>query len=220
MEHESIDEECVARVRAGDLASFERLMRRHNQRLFRAARAVLGADAEAEDVVQDAYVRAYTALDTYRPGNFGGWVLTIVLNEARSRKRKALRRQTLLRERDPLVDASPAEPQQSDPEGELAGRQLRRVVEQAIDTLPEDQRLVFVLRELEQLSTRETAALTGSTDTAVRSRLHRGKAALRVVLSERIGRELADAFSFAGARCDRIVAGVQARLQRLRSLTH
>ncbi len=216
----AIDDQWVVRVQQGDLAAFEQLMRRHNQRLFRAARAVLGNDAEAEDVVQDAYVRAYSALESYRPGGFGAWVLTIVLNEARTRRRKLARREALLREREPLGILEDAGPRPSDPEGLLAGQELRRVLERAIDQLPADQRLVFVLRELEQLSTRETATVVGSSEVAVRTRLHRGKASLREMLSAQIGRDLAEAFSFAGARCDRIVAAVLERLQRRPDLAH
>lgn len=222
MKLETTDDQRVARVLDGDAGSFEPLMRRHNQRLFRAARAVLGSDAEAEDVVQDAYVRAYSALQGYRPGNFGGWMLTIVVNEARTRRRTSLRRESLLRDRTPVV--GPAAPTPSspatDPENLASDLQLRRLIESAIDTLPEDQRIVLVLRELEQLSTRETAEAVGITEVSVRTRLHRGKAALREVLSDRIGRELAEAFSFAGSRCDRIVAAVLDRLQRSAGFAH
>lgn len=222
MNLETTDDQWVARVLKGEAASFEPLMRRHNQRLFRAARAVLGSDAEAEDVVQDAYIRAYSVLQGYRPGNFGGWMLTIVVNEARTRRRTSLRRETLLRSRGPLTGpaAAPSHSRATDPEGLASDLQLRRLIESAIDTLPEDQRIVLVLRELEQLSTRETADAVGITEVAVRTRLHRGKAALREVLSDRIGRELADAFSFAGSRCDRIVAAVLDRLQRSHWFTH
>lgn len=222
MKLETTDDQRVARVLDGDPGSFEPLMRRHNQRLFRAARAVLGSDAEAEDVVQDAYVRAYSALQGYQPGNFGGWMLTIVVNEARTRRRTSLRRESLLRERTPSI--GPAAPTPSspatDPENLASDLQLRRLIESAIDTLPEDQRIVLVLRELEQLSTRETAEAVGITEVSVRTRLHRGKAALREVLSDRIGRELAEAFSFAGSRCDRIVAAVLDRLQRSAGFAH
>lgn len=222
MKLETTDDQWVARVLEGDAGSFEPLMRRHNQRLFRAARAVLGNDAEAEDVVQDAYVRAYSVLQGYRPGNFGGWMLTIVVNEARTRRRTSLRREGLLRERSPAAGPAASSPPgpATDPENLVADRQLRHLIECAIDTLPEDQRIVLVLRELEQLSTRETAEAVGITDVAVRTRLHRGKAALREVLSTRIGEELAEAFSFAGSRCDRIVAAVHDRLQRCDGFAH
>lgn len=217
---QSIDDECVVRVLGGDMASFEHLMRRHNQRLFRAARAVVGDDAEAEDVVQDAYTRAYLALDRYRPGSFGGWVLTIVLNEARTRRRRLARREALLREREPLQATEPNVEGFDGPEGAVASQQLRQVLERAIDALPEEHRIVFVLRELEQLSTRETAEQVECSEAAVRTRLHRGKAALRELLSEQIGRGLADAFSFAGARCDRIVSNVLAKLKRHAVIAH
>ena len=219
---ETSDEQWVIRVLEGEAASFEPLMRRHNQRLFRAARAVLGSDAEAEDVVQEAYIRAYSVLGRYQPGNFGGWMLSIVVNEARTRRRTASRRETLLRERTGAQGAPivPSPSPTSNPETLASDLQLRRLIESAIDTLPEDQRIVLVLRELEQLSTRETAEAVGVTEVAVRSRLHRGKAALREVLSARVGRELAEAFSFAGSRCDRIVAAVLDRLQRSAEFAH
>jgi RNA polymerase sigma-70 factor, ECF subfamily len=212
--HASEDDELVTRTRNGDLHAFATLMRRHNQRLYRAARAIVGTDEEAEDVLQEGYLRAFTALPRYRPGSFAGWMLAIVVNEARGRLRRRLTGDRVLEREGTSVEPPPGV------DAVYASHHLRGVIEDALDRLSPQHRIVFVLRELEQMSTRETAVSLDLSETAVKTRLSRAKASLRVLLSDRIAEELADAYGFAGARCDRIVAGVLERLQRSHGLAH
>lgn len=202
------DETVVEEVRQGDAARFEVLMRRHNQRLFRTARAILRDDAEAEDAVQQAYVSAYTNLGQFRgDARFSTWLTRIAVHESLRRLRKHGRMAGL-----ELVEAANdgllgAPPTQS-PEDGAAGGELRALLEEAIDHLPESYRIVFVMRDVEELSTRETAECLELTEEAVRVRLHRARRALREWLYERTDTLTAEAFHFAGARCDRIVAAV------------
>jgi RNA polymerase sigma-70 factor, ECF subfamily len=199
------DAEVVARVLAGDAALFEILMRRHNQRLFRVARSVVTDDAEAEDVLQEAWVRAFHALDGWRgEASVATWLARITLHEALGSVRRARR----------LVvvegGGEPPEPpdRSSAPERSAENRELRGALRAALDQLPEPLRVVFVLREVEGLSGQETADLLDISPENARVRLHRAKADLRRRLDERLGREVRRLYLFDGARCDRIVAGV------------
>ncbi|MCA9672895.1 MAG: RNA polymerase sigma factor [Myxococcales bacterium] len=213
------DAEIVERVRAGDRELFEVLMRRYNQRLFRVARAVLGDDARAEEAVQEAYLRAYTQLAQLASGAaFGAWVTRITVREACTRRRRDAREASVEAERAERIAADADAPiplhrtLARDPETAAAQRQLRQVLETAIEELPEGAREVFVLRELEELSSAETAECLGITDSAVRVRLHRARAHLRAVIEREIGVACKDIFAFAGARCDRIVRAVLAMI--------
>ena len=204
------DEEVVARVLEGDISLFEILMRRYNQRLFRVARGILADDAEAEDVMQDAYVRAFRELAGFRgEARFATWLTRIACHEALARARKRRR----------LVPISPAggEPpdppsQASSPERELENRELQAVLRDAVEVLPDPLRAVFCLREVEGLSTEEAADALGLTVENVRVRLHRAKRSLRQTLDGRIGREVRRLYLFDGPRRDRVVEGVFARL--------
>src|SRR5262249_43859757 len=168
------DDAVVARVLAGDPASFEVLMRRYNQRVFRAARSLLRDEAEAEDVVQDAWVRAYTHLGQFMGrASFATWVTRIPIHEAPARRRYRVRHQPL----DEHADALPAPTRQ--PEQELGARQVAGAVELAIDALPARYRMAFVLRDLEGLSTAETAACLEVPAATVKTRLHRARSLLR-----------------------------------------
>ena len=202
------DEEVVARVLAGDTSLFEILMRRYNQRLFRVARGILTEDAEAEDVVQETYVRAFRELATFRgEARFSTWLTRIACHEALARARKRRR----------LVSISGGEPPDPPtdalgPEREVENRELHTVLREAVEVLPEPLRTVFCLREIEGLSTEETADALGLSIENVRVRLHRAKRSLRQKLDERIGREVRRLYLFDGPRCDRMVEAVFARL--------
>ncbi|HSK76314.1 MAG TPA: RNA polymerase sigma factor [Thermoanaerobaculia bacterium] len=203
------DEEVIERVLAGDTSLFEILMRRYNQRIFRVARAILADDAEAEDVMQEAYVRVFRELANFRgEARFSTWLTRIACHEALARARK---RRRLV----PIAGGEPPEPPSPDssgPERELANRELHTVLREAVELLPDPLRTVFCLREVEGLSTEETAGALGLTVENVRVRLHRAKRSLRGTLDERIGREVRRLYLFDGPHCDRVVEGVFARL--------
>lgn len=209
---DATDEAVVQQVLAGDLDRFEVLIRRHNQRLFRTARAIVRDDGEAEDVVQHAYLAAYAALASFRgESRFSTWLTRIVIHESlkRSRKRGRLADLTLVEEIGPSDSFIPPPPS---PESDASGAELRALLEAAVDALPDSYRVVVVLRDVQELSTRETADCLGLTEEAVRVRLHRARHALREWLYERADRLAGEAFRFAGERCDRIAAFVMTRL--------
>src|SRR5262245_52081145 len=208
------DEEVVARVLAGDTSLFEILMRRYNQRLFRVARGIVADDAEAEDVMQEAYVRAFRELAGFRgEARFSTWLTRIACHEALARARKRRRLIPLAPMQQRSAGAAP-EPraEEAGPERELANRQLQALLREAVEALPDPLRAVFCLREIEGLSTEEAAEALGLSVENVRVRLHRAKRSLRQSLDERIGREVRRLYLFDGARCDRVVAGVFAAL--------
>lgn len=201
------DDEVVARVVAGDRALFEILMRRHNQRLFRAARGILGDDSEAEDVLQEAWVRAFHALPSFRgEAAVSTWLTRIAAHEALVRARRRRRLVPVEDEEafDPPAGASPGPA----PDRSAENRELRRALRQALDALPDPLRAVFVLREVEGLSTRETARALEISPENARIRLHRAKAALRRTVDAHVGREVRRLYLFDGARCDRVVEQV------------
>lgn len=208
------DLEVVDRVKAGQIALYEIIMRRYNQRLYRVARAIVRDDNEAEDVMQDAYVRAYQNLGQFRgAASFATWLTRIAVNEALSRLR--------LRNRNPqleddywngedsmnLADRSP------DPELSASVAELGHLLEQAVLDLPPQYRAVVMLRDIEELSTADTAAVLDLTEENVKVRLHRGRAMAREWLFERVGSNAKHAFPFMGVRCDHVVESVFARLK-------
>jgi RNA polymerase sigma-70 factor (ECF subfamily) len=209
------DAEIVDRVRAGEASLFEVLMRRHNQRVYRAARAVVKDEAEVEDVMQQAYVNAYVHLDQFEQrAQFSTWLIRIALNEAFARRKKT-------RAAESFVDDGDGERKESmntmsspqpDPERQAYAEELRRVLEHAVDTLPDTYRTVFMLRDVEGLSTSETGKGLGLGEEAVKTRLHRARAMIRRAVTARIGGEAASAFQFHAPRCDRVVAAVLHRL--------
>ena len=203
------DAELVRRIRAGETALFELVMRRYNQRLFRVLRALLRDEAEAEDVLQDAYVRAYAHLGQLeQPERLASWLTHIAVHEAKARLR---RRGRFADVKEGPLRAVPSP--SSDPEQEVLGKQLQRVLVSAIDDLPVGYRTVFVLRDVEGMSTAEVSESLRVSEQAVKMRLHRARAALRQVLFDRVGAAALPPFAFAGDRCDRIVAGVLVRLE-------
>lgn len=205
------DEEIVARVCGGELALFELLMRRHNQKVFRAARAILRRDDEAEDVMQDAYVRAYAHLYTFK-GNasFATWLTRIAVHEALARTRRERRFISL----EPRLEGSASMPsdRHPSPEQQASDAELRGLLNSAIDALPDEFRLAFVLRTVEHLSGAETAELLGIPEQTVKTRLFRARERLRRELLTAIEANVAETYSFHLSRCDRVVAAVLARL--------
>jgi RNA polymerase sigma-70 factor (ECF subfamily) len=219
IDYETLAEpDLVARARKGETEAFRVIMQRCNQRLFRIARAVVRDDAEAEDVLQESYVRAFAKLDGFRgEAGISTWLTRIVLNEAKGRLRR--RRETV--ELDEL-DASaarggelvrfPTALASPDPEAAAARAEVRRILERAVDDLPEAFRLVFVLREIEECSVEETATQAGLKPETVKTRLHRARRMLRKALREELQGGIGEAFPFLGARCERITNTVIARL--------
>jgi len=212
--------EIVKRVRAGERGLFEILMRRHNQRLYRAARAVVKDEDEVEDVMQQAYVNAFTHLHQFEErSQFSTWLTRITLNEAFARRRKMRQSESIARV--PLnADEHPGEfmdtitSPQPDPERQAYARELHRVLEDAVDALPDTYRTVFMLRDIEGLSTGETGEGLGIGEEAVKTRLHRARAMIRRAVTARIGEVAAGAFQFQAPRCDRVVAAVLARISQ------
>jgi len=205
--HHLSDEDVVARVRAGERSLFEIIMRRYNQRIYRAVRAITGNDGEAEDVMQDAYVRAYAHLDQFAGrASFATWLTRIAVHEALARRRRGER----------FVDLDDVMPTLAfpghGPEQRANDRELGAALQQAIDDLPPAFRTVFVLREAEGLSTAETAESLGIPPETVKTRLHRARSLLRHRLWARAGRLSGDVFEFGAGRCDRVVAAVLARI--------
>jgi RNA polymerase sigma-70 factor (ECF subfamily) len=207
--HTSTDEQIVERVLAGDVALFEILMRRNNTRVYRAIRSLLRDEAEVEDAMQAAYVLAYAKLGSFRgAARFSTWLTQIAVNEALGRLRHGRRHPSVsltVVEEPPM--SSVREPPQT-PEDQASRRELAAILERAVDSLPELYRAVFVLREIEGMDTAETALALEVSEDVVKTRLSRGRAALRENLEKLVGSATADAFGFHASRCDRVVANV------------
>ena len=203
------DEEVVERVRHGETALYEVIMRRHNQRLYRVARSILRDDAEAEDVMQDAYVRAFEHLGEFAgQAKFSTWLTKIAVYEALRRVRQRARVGGL----DSIM--ATAKVDTPDPERQTYDHELRAVLERAIDALPDGYREVFVLRLVEGLDVAETAASLDLGPETVKTRLHRARAFMRKNLERRAGIAAPQAFPFHAIRCDRVVGGVLQRIGR------
>lgn len=209
------DEDVVRRVRGGETALFEILMRRHNQRVYRAARAILRDETEAEDVMQQAYVNAYAHLHQFEDrASFATWLTRIAVHEAlaRARRRGRFAEMDAMGESDDVhVDRSGT----PDPELQAFAGEVRRALEASLDALPVIYRSVFMLRDVEGLSTQEAAECLSVTQETVKTRLHRARALLREELFQRAGLSAGDAFPFLVPRCDRVVAAVLAQLGAL-----
>lgn len=206
------DEEVVRRVVEGDAALFEILMRRHNQRIYRAVRAILRDDDEVEDVMQQAYLNAFQHLHQFAgDAQFATWLTRIAVNEALARRRKRAR---FVGEGEDDVTISLVESTVPDPERQAAGSQLRDLMEREIAALPDSFRAVVMMREVEEMSTTETAACLGISEDLVKTRLHRGRTMLRDNLYRHAGVTLDSIFTFGNARCDRVVAGVMENILR------
>jgi RNA polymerase sigma-70 factor, ECF subfamily len=203
------DEEIVERVKTGETALFAVLMRRYNRRLYRVARAILGDESEAEDVMQDAFVRSYTHLYQFDGrAKFSTWLTKIAVYEAGKRARDRRRFVEVDAMKESGEDAMLVDSQTPSPDQELLTRALGMALEAAIERLPETYSSVFMLREVEGLSTAETADCLGISDDAVKVRLHRARGLLRKDILLHTGAATTSAFQFAGIRCDRVVEAV------------
>jgi RNA polymerase sigma-70 factor (ECF subfamily) len=209
------DDSLVQRAREHDLAAFEALMRRHNRRLFRVTRGVLRDSDDAQDAVQETYLRAFTRLETYQPaGKFPAWLTRIALNEALMMRRRSPAAMVSLDEAGneavAVQEATTSDAPSSDQFVEAA--HARALLEHAIDALPENFRMVFVMRAVEGLDVRETAESLGINPNTVRTRLFRAQRLLRGELARRLQTESSEVFDFGAERCDAVVAGVFEKL--------
>jgi RNA polymerase sigma-70 factor (ECF subfamily) len=209
---EQTDEEVIRQVLDGNTAMFELLMRRYNERVYRAARAIVRDEQEAEDVMQQAYVNAFTHLRQFNgTARFSTWLTRIAINESLARVRRRGSFETFdddLSSVETEMSRTPPE----NPERQAFTGELRALLEWAIDHLPDGMREVFVLREVEGLSTSEVAISLDVSEDVVKTRLSRGRATLRRLLLERTGASAPEAFRFYRPRCDRVVAAVLARI--------
>jgi RNA polymerase sigma-70 factor, ECF subfamily len=210
------DTELVRRALARDPDAFRCIMQRHNRRLYRIARSVLRDNADAEDVVQEAYVAAFNHLTTYRgESSLAAWLSRIAMNEAlgRLRRKRTAGNFTALEEvTEGAIIQFPLLARNDDPERTMAQRQILQLVEKAMDALPDAFRVVFVTRVIEGMSVEETAELLCIKPETVKTRLHRARQLLRDQLDKQIGPVLLNAFPFAGRRCRRVTAAVLTRL--------
>jgi RNA polymerase sigma-70 factor, ECF subfamily len=220
------DTALVQRILAGDETAFELLMRRHNQLLFRTARAVVRDADEAEDIVQEAYLKAYCALDRYEGrSKLATWLVRITMNEALNRAMRAKRVVSLpgIEGGDDAADDGPARSSawhgesRRRPEEAAGDSELRAVLTDAVDRLPESLRAVFVLRGVEQLSVEETAECLDLSAEAVRVRFHRARNALRDEIDRSVTEESRRLFAFGNERCDRVVERTLMRIRGIAS---
>ena len=211
------DAELTVLARKADPLAFAAIMQRCNQRLFRIARSVVGDDGEAEDVLQEAYMRAFAAIGGFRgEASLFTWLTRITLNEARGRLRK--RRPSLPLEALEAAQAAgagvimfPRSLHGPSPEREAARSETRRLLEAAVDELPEPFRLVFILRAIEDCTVEETAAQLGLLPETVKTRLFRARKLLRTALADKLESSVTEAFPFLGVRCQRITEAVLTR---------
>jgi RNA polymerase sigma-70 factor (ECF subfamily) len=205
------DAQIVARVCAGETLLFELLMRRHNRQVFRAARAILKRDDEAEDVMQDAYVRAYANLASFKgEASFSTWLTRIAVHEALARARRE--RRFVCADARGCASGADATEAGASPEAQVSDAELRVFLDRAIDALPDEFRLTFVLRAVEQMSGAETADVLGIPEQTVKSRLFRARERLQQELLSALESNTAGAYSFHLSRCDRVVRAVLRRL--------
>jgi RNA polymerase sigma-70 factor (ECF subfamily) len=206
------DEQVVAEVLQGQTSLFEVLMRRHNERVYRAARAILHDEGEAEEAMQQGYVNAYAHLHQFdRRARFSTWLTRIVVNEALARARRRAQWRPYDEEDRGMDNVRPPS-SQDNPERHTFGRELRLMLEDAVDSLPDGLREVFVLRLVEGQSTAETAACLGLTEDVVKTRLTRARAKLRADVTKSLGDVTPEIFRFLRPRCDRVVAAVLVRI--------
>jgi RNA polymerase sigma-70 factor, ECF subfamily len=206
------DEEIVVRVLQGQTALYEVLMRRHNERVYRAARAILRDEREAEDVMQQAYVNAYSHLRQFDGrATFSTWLVRIAVHEALARVRRRARVVAFDPERAPLEGRMP-QPTPPDPERQAYAAEVAALLESAIDALPDGMREVFMLRQVEGMSTDEVASALDVSPDVVKTRLSRARAALRRDLLERAGIASPSTFRSLRPRCDRVVQAVLERI--------
>ncbi|MGA2313960.1 MAG: RNA polymerase sigma factor [Xanthobacteraceae bacterium] len=210
----------VERAKSGDQSAFRAIMEQNNQRLYRVARAVMKDDTEAEDVVQETYLRAFFNLSKFRgESSLTTWLTRIALNEALGRKRKQRAMVTLetvetAQQTSAQIIQFPAMNTETDPERSAAQNEIQRLLERAMDALPEPFRVVFVMRDVEEMSIEETAFHLGIRPQTVKTRLHRARRLLRQSLDGELASTLKETYPFAGARCARITEAVLSRLRK------
>jgi RNA polymerase sigma-70 factor (ECF subfamily) len=210
------DEEVVERVLAGDTALYEVVMRRYNTRLYRVARSILKNDGEAEDVMQDAYVKAFQHLSQFaRRARFSTWLTRIAVHEAIARVQKARRFDDWDNMNENQQNEIGATPLRSNPESETASVEMSKILEQAIEKLPDGYRAIVMMRDVEDMTTAEAAECLSLSEENVKIRLHRAHGMLRKELYANARISAADAFPFHAPRCDRVVANVFTRLAAL-----
>jgi len=214
-----VDAELVRLAREGSASALRLIVRRHNQRLYRVARAIVRDDAEAEDMLQEAYLSAFTNLAKFRAdASLSTWLTRIVINEAlaHGRPENIVVGMEVLDNLEPPDTglAMPDLTSQGDPERTAARSQVRELLERAIDNLPEPFRVVFVMRMVEQLSIKETAASLGIREETVKTRLHRANRLLREQLQPKLGSALTDVFPFQDPRCANFTEALLARLAK------
>jgi RNA polymerase sigma-70 factor (ECF subfamily) len=206
-------------VKHGEIGLFEIVMRRYNQRLYRIIRSILGTDSDTEDVLQEAYLKAYSHLEQFEGrSSFATWLTKIAVYEAMARARRGRRFQ-------PLAEAADDDEGQCmdlrsnlpDPEQNASRHELRRLIEEAVDHLPDSFREVFVMREIEQMSQAETAECLGIKEETAKTRLHRARGQIERYLLARAGQGIRTAYSFGDSRCTRIVTIVTQKIAALRS---
>lgn len=219
---EQDDVALIARAAAGEVPAFDALMRRHNQRLYRTARSILHDEAEAEDAVQDAWWKAYNHLRDFRAeAKPTTWLTRIAINEALMRRRRNISHDAVIQSACPeqhlqdttMQDTTPTVPDSARPDQEAWRAELRSLIERRIDALPDMYRSVFILRGVEEMPSADVAAVLELPEATVRVRFMRARRLLQAALKHDIEQSARDAFSFAGDRCDRIVAGVHARMR-------
>lgn len=218
------DEKLVELARQGRENAVRALIKHNNQRLFRVARAIMRNDDEAEDVVQETYVKAFTRLDSFRgDSQFSTWLTRIALNEALGRVRRR-RPSAELSELDAAAGANkgcvimfPTSLMPPAADSELARKEVRAFLEQAVDELPDNFRLVFILRDIEEMSTEETAAQLGLKPETVKTRLYRARRLMKATLQRHLSAQFSELFPFDGARCEHMADRVIARLRGIRN---
>lgn len=221
----STDTELVSFALAGDDIAFAVIMRRHNRLLFRSVRSILKNDDDTQDAVQEAYLRAWRALASFRSdAKLSTWLVRIAVNEALGRLRSGGAQVVPLNavtdtDAEPLEEQMQSNPDEQ-PEQSAMRTQVRQQIEARIDTLPDQFRTVFMLRGVEELTVEEVSAMLDIPEATVRSRYFRARGILREGLSRDIDMAVGDSFSFAGPRCDKIVAGVLAAIARERAVVH
>lgn len=210
---ENTDEEILARVLAGETDLYEILIRRYNTRLYRAIRAVLRSDRDVEDVMQDAYVLAFQNLAGFEGrSKFSTWLTRIAVNEALARLHKAERTEEWDAMNESRQSAITASHTTASPESQAASGEWKLLLERSIESLPEAYRMVVMLRDVEGMSTAETAESLSITEDNVKVRLHRAHILLRQEIYAETKMSAGEAFPFHAVRCDRVVAGVFARI--------
>lgn len=216
------DEQLVARVLRGEVAAFADLMRRHNRRVYRAVRSILKDDSMIEEVMQQSYLLAFSHLAQFRgESKVSTWMVRIALNEAMTTARKAHRFEKRAESNfetaeDPMTNVPSNEP---GPDEAAENRELTGLLEQTVDSLPDIYRTVLILREVEGMSTAETAEALSVTEDVVKTRLSRAKQQARAELMERLGGLRESCFPFHAVRCERVISGVIARIHASERLT-